>query len=640
MKKIIRIACLALCLVMLLPAAVGCAQKDSAYGAHINMYLASEVYNFDPAYAYMDISSTKLLGMLFEGLMKIDEDGDLEKAMLKSYKYVEDDHIPEDPNDDTYTMTIELKDSMWSDGRAVHADQYLYAWKRLLDPEFDGEGAELLYDIKGAWERKNEMASPDDIGLTADQKILTIEFNHSIDPEEFLRKTASLCLVPLREDAVEHYYNWSSANTTIVTNGPFTILSYYPGDSMQLARNSYYNRNIEDEDKYVSPTKYVKPYLINIDFQLNAEEMMQQYENGELFYISELPASKEIREQYKERARIIDSLCTHTYYFNTNKAPFDNAVVRQVLGKVIDRNAIVNELVFAKPATGLVPAGITDLTDKDDFAANNQNKLDSAAMSVSEAKSKLSAAGIDPASYGTLYLTVKTDSVSELNDRTGNLELNEEAFDTETVDYLVAKTVVETWNKLGFDFEIKCVGTKQYKESTSAITQYRDMQVEALYGIYGEIKEYVSDSKYNSITAERASFDVIALDYQALSADAFSILSVFNPYYSGSILVGPDEQEVPYGHITGYNNETLNTLINEAHDAYVAGDMTTLSAKLHEVEKILLEEMPVIPIFVYQHASVMRSELSGVKYDYFGGLNFNKVKLKNWQDYLVKEEEE
>ena len=139
---------------------------------------------------------------------------------------------------------------------------------------------------------------------------------------------------------------------------------------MQLARSSYYNRDVSDEDKYVSPTKYVKPYLINIDFQLNSEEMMSKYEEGELFYISELPASKEIREQYKERAKITDSLCTHTYYFNTNKAPFDNATVRQVLGKVIDRNAIVNEIVFAKPATGIIPGGINDLTNKDDFAEN------------------------------------------------------------------------------------------------------------------------------------------------------------------------------------------------------------------------------------------------------------------------------
>ena len=261
-------------------------------------------------------------------------------------------------------------------------------------------------------------------------------------------------------------------------------------------------------------------------------------------------------------------------------------------------------------------------------------------MSISEAKAALTAAGINPSSYGTLYLTVKTDSVSEMNDRTGDLQLNEEKFDTETIDYLVAEMVVKTWNQLGFDFETKFVGTKQYKESTSAITQYRDMQVEALYGIYGEIKEYVTDSKYNSITAERASFDVIALDYQMLSTEAFSALSVFNPYYSGSILIGPDGEEVPYGHITGYNNETVNTLIKEAHDAYKAGDKATLSAKLHEVERILLEEMPVIPIFVYQHASVMRSELSKVKYDYFGGLIFNDVKLKNWQDYLVKEEDE
>lgn len=638
MKIITRILCLVLCLLMLLPAIVACGKKDSAYGAQINMYLSSEVYNLDPAYAHLDSGAMKICSLIFEGLMTIDEDGDLKKAMLEDYTYVEDEHIPEDPTDDTFTMTIELKDSAWSDGRAVHADQFLYAWKRLLDPAFDGEGAELLYDIKGAYERKINMGSPDDIKLTADKKVLTIEFTHSIEPEEFLRKTASIALVPLRQDAVEKYFNWASANTTLVTNGPFSVISFYPGYNMQLARSSYYNRDITD-DKEVSPTKHVTPYLINIDFQLDGEEMMKAYEDGKLFYISELPANKEIREAYLEKVKLTNSFATHAYYFNTAKAPFDNATVRQVLSKVIDRNALVKEVVYAYAATGIIPSGVNDKTDKDDFAANNDAKISADAMSISDAKAALSRAGIDPRSFGKLYLTVKSDTVSTIN-KDGDIIISDTKFDTETVDCVVAQKVVAIWKQLGFDFEIKYVNTQQYKESSSAITQYRDIQAEALYGNYNGIEKWVTDKKTELVKTERAQFDVIAVDMQMLVPDAFSALSVFAAAYSGSVLIGPDEQEYPIGHVTGYNNPAYNQLIKEAHDAAKLGDKKTVSTKLHEAEKLLLNDMPIIPLFVYKNATLTSQELSGIKYDYFGAPIFNKTKLKNWQDYIESPEED
>lgn len=641
MKTLTRVLCLVLCLVMMVPVMVSCAAKELTYGPQINMYLSSEVYNFDPAYAYLDSSAVKVLGLMYEGLMTIDDDGDLKKAMCEEWEYDEDPGVlPDDPSDDTYTLTIKLKTSAWSDGRAVHADQFVYAWKRLLDPEFDGEGAELLYDIKGAWDRKILMKSPDDIGLEADKKVLKITFAHPVDPEEFLRKTANIALAPLREDIVDHYYNWSSANTTIVTNGQYTILSYYPGYNLRLARNTYYNHNIEEEDELPTPMKYVKPYLINIDYQLNAETMMQQFEEGQLFYIGELPASKEIREQYKNKAEIMDTLCTHMYYFNTNVEPFNNPEVRKILSDVISREEIAAELVFAKPATGIVPGGVHDLTNKDDFAENNANKLSaSAAKSIAEAKSALSAAGIDPGSYGKFKLTVKVNADSEYSDSSGELTINkgdkiDKSISQNTVDYVIASKVVEIWNQLGFDFELNCVSTAVYQEATSAITQYRDILVESLFGTYGEgIEVYEKDN----IVVERAGFDVIALDYQLMAESAFSALSIFAADYSGSML---DAQEKSMGHITGYNNETYNTLISEAYQAYATGDKATLSAKLHEAEALLLTEMPVIPIVVHQDAKLVSNKLSGVKFNYWGSPIITKANLKNWQDFLIIKEDE
>lgn len=646
-----RVLCLVLCLATLAMGFVGCSSGDSTSGAQINMYLTSEVYNFDPAYAHLDSSAIKLCGLLYEGLMKLDDNGKVVKALCKKWSYkVDKGTDKESTEDDTYTMEITIRTSAWSDGSAVTADDFVFAWKRLLDPEFDGEGAELLYDIKGARERKTEAYSPDDIGLVADQQLLTIEFTHDIDPEDFLRKLTSVALMPVKQSVVDHYNHWASSSTTLVTNGQFTVLSYYPGSSMELGRNTYYHFDVSDKDATPNPSKYVKPYKIIVDFQLNAEEIMEQFEEGELFYISELPASKEIREKYLDKVKLTESLCSHVYYFNTNKAPFDNKVVRQVLSAVISRSEIVNEVVYASASTGVVPSGVNDKTDKDDFAANNASKITTDAMSISEAKSLLKAAGITPSTVPEFTLTVRVNADSEVDETSGKITIapvraNSASYVYNTVDYVVAKLVQEKWEELGFKCKIECLNAENYKEKTSWLTQYRDGIVETLYGTNGEI-EYVDDNEStSSFSAERADFDVIAVDSQMLDTTAFSALSVFATEYSGSscdfIVDENNHQTISVrGHVTGYNSEAYNKLIAEADEARIKGDTETLSAKLHEAEQLLLEDMPIMPIFVYKNATLASKELS--KYDVtgWGAPVFNKLKLKNWQDHLPNSDED
>lgn len=642
MKKFTRIVCLVLCLLMLVPMAAACT-KDSTYGAQINMYLSNEVYKLDPAYAYMDSSAGKLLGMLFEGLMTIDEDGDLEEALLDDYTYTEDKGVlKDDPSDDEYKMIITLKPSAWSDGTPLSANDFAFAWRRILSPEFDCEAAALLYDIKNARAHKTTGISVDQVGIEPDKERLTLIFEHSIDPEEFLRKTASVALAPLR-NTVDTYYDWASSSTTIITNGPFMIRSYYPGISMQLVRNSYYRRDMSDEDSTPSPTKYVKPYCINIDFQLNGEEMMKKYEDGELFYISELPVDNATRKKYKDKVELMNTLSTHTYLFNLNKEPFNNKAVRQALSMVIDRDAIAKEIVYAAAATGYVPAGLNDKTDKDDFAKNNTAKIN-ASSNMDAALDLLRNAGINPASYGQLELLVKVDAVSTVNDY-GDEVLSEKEFDTDVIDYVVAEMVVEKWNELGFNFKIVPVNAIRYKESTSAMLQYRDVQSESIFGIYGSIKAYEntdgsdsSSSKLIDITAERAQFDVIAIDNAMLIDDEFYALAPYATKFSGSMMVGDFADDVIYGHMSGFKNAQYDQLIEEAYQAKIAGKTKVASEKLHAAEALLLDEMPVIPVFVYKEAVLIHDDLSKVEFDYFGHPIFNKVKLKNWEDYLPAED--
>ncbi len=674
MKKTTRIICLVLCLLTLSGCFAGCASKDTTVGPQINMYLSSEVYNLDPAYAHVDASASKVLGLLFEGLYKLEDNGKVTAAACDNWIYTEDEGVDKETDEDNiYKMVITIKDSAWSDGRALHADQFVYAWKRLLDPMFDGEGAELLYDIKGAWERKNLGESPDDIGLIADKEKLTIYFKHPIDPHEFERKLASLALLPVRQDCVEYYHSWSTANTTMFTNGPFTLQTFYPGARLELVRNIYYRYNTEDRKKDPTPSKHVTPYKITVDYTLNSEEIMQKYDEGELFYIGEIPASKEIREKYKEQAKIWDTLNTHTYLFNTTIAPFNNAAVRKALSDVISRNEIVSEIVFAKPATGIIPSGITDANGKDMFAANNQAQISGDSIGVDAAKAAIQASGIDLAALnGKVFeLTVRVNTDAKYDEETHEIKdiSKSDSKIYDTVDYVVAKMVVDKWNEvtssLGFTFKVNPVNTVRYNEVTSSLVQFRDLFIEALYGTtqggkWSDIGlNYKLDNKDDGLTAsikkDRGGFDIIAIDSQNLDKTAYSALSVFAANYSGSKGDFVNEDFIIRGHVTGYNNEIYNNLIAEAsaeRDKVINSSTskedkeaakTAMYEKLHEAEQLLLSEMPIIPIFVHQNAVLQNKKLKNVDFSEWGYPIFNKTRLPGWEKYLPKtdaEEEE
>ena len=115
MKKTARLISLVLCLATLVACFgfVGCAGTGNSTGAYVNMYLSNEVYNFDPAYAHLDNSAMKLLPLLYEGMMKLDDDGKVVKALCESYDYNVDPGVDKESTaDDKYTMTWETGENV------------------------------------------------------------------------------------------------------------------------------------------------------------------------------------------------------------------------------------------------------------------------------------------------------------------------------------------------------------------------------------------------------------------------------------------------------------------------------------------------------------------------------------------------
>ncbi len=589
LKKVLS---LLLCLIMILTALAGCAQKDeNDKGAYITMYLTDPVYDFDPAHAYENEAALKIVSLMFDTLFTLDENGKVQKSLVKDYEIDEAEK----------TMLITLNDTCWSDGNALSANDVVFAWKRLLNVSNSFSAAALLYDIKNAREAKEGSASIDDVGVVAaSENKLQIEFVDHVDYDRFLINLTSVALAPLREDVVTQVINsedWAKKPTIFLASGPFKLkeVSYEKENAgLILERNNYYYRDIEKDDL----DKFVTPFRLIVDYTKTPEQIMQSYSDGKIFYVGNIPLS--VRGSWKEQAVVTDAMSTHTYVLNEKSVEiFANPEVRKALSMAIDREAIANAVVFAKAATALVPSGVFEQkTEKEIFREVGGNLLSTTAA-VEEAKTVLKNAGITPSSEDPFTISVA-------------------AYDD--VHMKIAEMVEASWKALGFKVSIQAIETidNTDKDKTTQTT------------IKG-IKDDVFAEQYYA-----GEFDVAAIDYTAYSADAFSVLAPFAKGYTGNAATSANSIDftIPT-HITGYDNEAYNALIEEA---YKATDASTRAAKLHEAEKILMNDLPVIPIVFNQNATLTSKELSKYDFTYYGTPVFHKLKLKNYQDYLPTEE--
>lgn len=561
MKKII---CALLAAAMCVTLFAGCSTlKEDEKGATVNVYIGSEISDFDPALAYIDDSAVKVLGLVYEGLTRIGENGKVENALMKSYKVIED------PEKGDYTMEITIKDTKWSDGRVVSADDIVYAWKRILDPEFSCAAAALLFDIKNAYDVKMGDSSIDDLGIAAaDTTVLEVQFEEKINYELFLENLACLALVPLREDVVVRYENFGQKVSSMVSNGPFAVKGLEEGELLMLERNVYYYRDTDNDEAL---DKYVLPYRLMIDFSMTEDEITAAYENGEIFYLGDIALSK--RADYVKKAEKSDILSTHSYIFNTTNSIFESADVRRALSMALDREAIADIVTYAEAATGLIPATVYDKKVGDSFR-DNGGALINVTADATAAKSALGSNG------GSFTIACRDTAA----------------------DIAVAEYCKSAWEALGFKVSIDELDAEDYLEAY-----------------------------------ENGDYDVIAVDYQCLSTDSFGALAVFAPKFSGMGIDIQNDNYDPVPYIPGYENDDYSALIETA---YAEKDRAARSATLHDAEKLLMEDMAIMPIYFHKDAYVFNKKvLSGIGDYYMGYRDFNDLKMKNWRDYETDEAE-
>ncbi|MFA5561502.1 MAG: peptide ABC transporter substrate-binding protein [Eubacteriales bacterium] len=561
-------------------------------GAEINIYLNDEVFDFDPAMSYTDDNALLAMSLLFEPLFVVDRKGKLQKAAAKSYDIDKDNH----------KIYITLRESYWSDGQVVMADDFVYAWRRILDPTNQSPAAALLFDIKNAVKVKHaeDGLTVYDLGIHSldSNRTLEITLEGEIDYDAFLYNLASVMLSPVRAAVVQGQDSvWAKSATTIYTNGPFKLRTFnLLYGYFTLARNADYHRPANSKkpvDKYVTPA--VIRTLWNVESGLSKRDyltQLQEYvEQNLVFYLGSL--SPEARREVS-RARNLetaDRLSTYTYVFNTENPLFADPEVRQILSAVLDREQIAEIAVFAKPATGLIPQGVFNTNSRRSSFRKKGGALLSgtAGMSIDEAYDALDDIG---APRGTFSITYQQSE-----------EEQEIAF-----------YVKDIWEQLGYRVNIKGVS---------------ETQVEYAGVFYTEAEL--------QLTYETGDFDVIAIDYQMMSVNALPVLSTLTSTLNGN---GTDMDYESEDYLQIKSNPA--NWSNEAYDELIASARQEKDDKkradiLHDAEELLMEELPVMPLLFNQTYYLLNKNLKKVTVDYFGYPVFTKAKLRKYDRYFLEE---
>ncbi|HEY2359113.1 MAG TPA: peptide ABC transporter substrate-binding protein, partial [Phenylobacterium sp.] len=185
----------------------------------------SEPMSLDPQKSNL-VDEFAVIADLIVGLTTDAPDGSPTPAMATSWE----------TSKDGLTWTFHLRDAQWSDGVAVTADDFVYAYRRILDPKTASIYAYLVYLLKNGQAVNEGKAAPETLGVRAlDPHTLQLILEH---PAPYLPELAKhQSFFPVPKHAIEKYGDAWVQPGHFVGNGPFGLVSWSLGDKIQVAKN-------------------------------------------------------------------------------------------------------------------------------------------------------------------------------------------------------------------------------------------------------------------------------------------------------------------------------------------------------------------------------------------------------------------
>lgn len=288
-----------------------------------------------------DKNTFTMVQHLFEGLTRFDENTNPVPGIAEKID------ISEDGKEYVFRLR---EDAKWSNGDKIVAQDFEYAWKRLLNPETQGPNAYLLDNVVNGLAVRNGEKEIDEVGFKATTEN---EFKVNLENPQpsFLSVIAIGWLAPQQQAYVEKTAaDYGTNSESILYNGPFTLTDWDgTSDTWKLVKNEEYYA--QDEVK-----------LDEISVQTLKEENtgINLFESGELDLVR---ISGQNVAQYSNLDGYVTFNDVANSFLDFNKkdgSPLANLNLRKAISLSIDKESLTTSVLAdgSKPLNGLVPQGL------------------------------------------------------------------------------------------------------------------------------------------------------------------------------------------------------------------------------------------------------------------------------------------
>ena len=267
-----------------------------------------------------------ILRDLYEGLTEVGADGAPRLAAADDYSVSTDGR--------RYIFHLRAN-ARWSNGEPLMAEDFVAAWRRLVDPRNGAQYAQLLECIREAAKITAGRADPATLGVRA-ENAATVVIDLVRPTPYFLALLAHPATFPIHRATLQRYGRAFAKPGVMVSNGAFVLTRWDFGSHLVAARNSRYWDN--------EATR-----LDGVEYYSAAEPAaeLRAFRSGELDVTSTIPPAQFawIKEHLGRQLHVAPQLAVYYLGLNLRMAPFANdQPLRRALSMVIDRERLVQSV--------------------------------------------------------------------------------------------------------------------------------------------------------------------------------------------------------------------------------------------------------------------------------------------------------
>jgi oligopeptide transport system substrate-binding protein len=281
-----------------------------------------------------------ILADLFLGLTTFDAEANIIPGAAESWT-VSDDGL-------VWTFTLR-HGARWSDGTPVSADDFVFAFRRLLDPATAASLAYFMYPLANAEAVNTGALPPDRLGVAAPAPhtlVLTLGKPYPYLAERLLYPTA----YPVPRHVIERVGDDWVKPEHWVSNGAYRLAGWQPQGGVTLERNEHF-----------AASGLPAPAMARVDYLplANEQTAYSRYRAGEVDAIASFPAGElsRARRDLADHLRLSPLLSIMYLVYNTRQGPFDDPRVREALALTVERETLTERVQRAGhlPSASFVP---------------------------------------------------------------------------------------------------------------------------------------------------------------------------------------------------------------------------------------------------------------------------------------------